>query len=138
VLPVQTSNPATVAGTYRLDQPRLGRRQQLREHNEVRSAGGADPQRCVHVDADDMAARRKPQLALAGEKHVPGLMLLSADQGVLVVGATVSVGSKVASGTGEAVVAAGLAVFGPSAGLKIPAAEGPDPFLRRSAGSVGA
>ena len=73
-----------------------------------------------------MAARREPQLALAGEQHVPGLVLLLADQGMLAVGAEPPVGSGLASGAGEAVVAAGSAVFGPSARLEVPAAEGPD------------
>ena len=53
-------------------------------------------------------------------------MLLPADQGVLPVGAESPVGSGLASGAGQAVVAAGSAVFGPSAGLEMPAAESPD------------
>ena len=53
-------------------------------------------------------------------------MLLPADQGVLAVGAEPPVGSGLASGAGQAVVAAGSAVFGPSARLEVPAAEGPD------------
>jgi hypothetical protein len=53
-------------------------------------------------------------------------MLLAADQGVLAVGAEPSVGSGLASGAGEAVVAADSAVFGPSTGLEVPAAESPD------------
>ena len=73
-----------------------------------------------------MAARREPELALAGEQHVPRLMLLLADQGVLAVGAALSVGSGLTLGAGQAVVAAGSAVFGPSAGLEVPAAESPD------------
>ena len=56
-------------------------------------------------------------------------MLLAADQGVLAVGAEPPVGSGLASGAGQAVVAAGSAVFGPSARLEVPAAEGPDPFF---------
>ena len=40
----------------------------------------------MHINAD-VPARREPQLALAGEQHVPGLVLLLADQGVLAVGA---------------------------------------------------
>jgi hypothetical protein len=47
-------------------------------------------------------------------------------QGVLAVGAELSVGSGFASGAGQVVVAAGPAVFGPSARLEVPAAEGPD------------
>jgi hypothetical protein len=39
-----------------------------------------------------VAARRQPQLALAGEQHVPGFMLLPAGQGVLAVGAEAPVG----------------------------------------------
>jgi hypothetical protein len=76
-----------------------------------------------------MTARREPQLALAGKKHVPGLMLLSTDQGMLPVGAEPPVGSRLASGAGEAVVAAGPAVVGPSTGREVPAAEGPDPLF---------
>jgi hypothetical protein len=49
-------------------------------------------------------------------------MLLAADQGVLAVGAEAPVGSGLASGTGQGVVAAGPAVLGPSAGLEVPAA----------------
>ena len=76
-----------------------------------------------------MAARREPQLALAGEEHVPGFVLLPANQGVLAVGAEPPVGSWLASGTGQGVVAAGSAILGPSAGLEVPAAEGPQPFF---------
>ena len=39
----------------------------------------------MHADADDLPARGESQLALAGEQHVPGVMFLSADQGVLAV-----------------------------------------------------
>ncbi len=109
----------------RLDQTRLCWRQQLREHGEVMAAGSGDLERGMHVDADNVPARRQPELTLAGEQHLPGLMLLAADQGMLVVGAETSVGSGLASGAGQAVVAAGLAVFGPSARLEVPAAEGP-------------
>jgi hypothetical protein len=73
-----------------------------------------------------MPARREPKLALAGEQHVPGLVFLPADQGMLPIGTEPSVGSGLASGAGEAVVAAGPAVFGPSTRLEVPAAEGPD------------
>jgi hypothetical protein len=59
-------------------------------------------------------------------------MLLPADQGVLATGAALSVGSGIAPGAGQVVVAAGAAVFGPSARLEMPAAESPDPFLPRS------
>jgi hypothetical protein len=73
-----------------------------------------------------VAARRKPQLALAGEQHLPGLVLLAADQGVLAIGAAPSIGSGLAPGAGQVVVSAGSAVSGPSARLEVPAAEGPD------------
>jgi hypothetical protein len=76
-----------------------------------------------------MPARREPELALAGEQHVPRLMFLAADQGMLAVGAEPTVGSGFASGAGQAFIAAGSAVFGPSAGPEVPAAEGPDPFF---------
>ena len=56
-------------------------------------------------------------------------MLLLADQSVLAVGAEPSVGSWFASRAGQAGVAARPAIFGPSAGLEVPAAEGPDPFF---------
>jgi hypothetical protein len=45
-------------GAQRLDQTRLGSRQQLGEHSEVKAAGGADLQGCVHIDADHVPARR--------------------------------------------------------------------------------
>jgi hypothetical protein len=83
----------------------------------------------MHVDPDHMTAGCEPQLALAGEQHLPGFMLLPADQGMLPIGTEPSVGSRFASGAGQAVVAAGSAVFGPSARLEVPAAEGPDPFF---------
>jgi hypothetical protein len=67
-----------------------------------------------------MSARPEPQLALAGEQHFPDLVLLAADQGVLSVGAESSVGSGLASGAGQAVVAAGPAGFGPSAANRWP------------------
>jgi hypothetical protein len=92
---------------------------------EVAAAGGPDPQRCVHVDADHMPARRDSQLARAGEQNVAGFVPLPTDQGVLAVGAEPSVGSGLASGTRQAVVAAGSAVLGLSAQLEVPAAEGP-------------
>jgi hypothetical protein len=56
-------------------------------------------------------------------------MLLAADQGVLAIGAEPPVGPGLASGAGQAVVAARPAVFGPSARLEVPAAEGPHPFF---------
>ena len=93
------------------------------------AAGCREGERSDHVDPDQVAARGKPQLALAGEQHVPGLVLLPSDQGVLAVGAELSVGSGLASGAGEAFFAAGSAVFGPSARLEVPAAESPDPFF---------
>ena len=61
----------------RIDQPRLGHRQQLREDREIAAAGGAKPERGVHVDADHVATRREPQLALAGEQNLPRLMRLA-------------------------------------------------------------
>jgi hypothetical protein len=70
-------------------------------------------------------ARCEPQLSLTGEQHVPGFVLLPGDQGMFAVGAEASVGSGLASGAEEAVVAAGSAVFGPSTRLEVPAAEGP-------------
>jgi hypothetical protein len=76
-----------------------------------------------------VAARRQPDLPLTGEQHVPGFMLLTADQGVLAVGAALSIGSGSASGAGELFLLAGPTVFGPSAGLEMPAAEGPQPFF---------
>jgi hypothetical protein len=109
-----------------LDQARLGRRQQFRERGQVGAAHGADPQHRVHIDTDYVAARRKPQLTLAGEQHLPGFMLLLADQGVLAVGAAPAVGPRFPSGAGQAVFAAGPAVLGPSARLEVPAAEGPN------------
>jgi hypothetical protein len=53
-------------------------------------------------------------------------MFLAADQGVLAVGAEPPVGSWLASGAGQVIVAAGPAVFGPSARLEVPVAEGRD------------
>ena len=120
--------PNSIA-TQRLDQTGLGRGQQLREHTEVRAAGGADPQCCVHVQADHVASRREPELHLGGEQHVPGLMLLAADQGVLAIGAEPPVGAGLATGAGQAVVGARSAVLGPSARLEVPAAESPEPFF---------
>jgi hypothetical protein len=117
--------PNSIA-TQRLDQTRLGGWQQFREHGQVIAAGGAELERSVHIDADHVAARREAQLALAGEQHDPGLMLLKADQGVLAVGAELPVGSGLASGAGQSGVAAGSAILGPSAWLEVPAAEGPD------------
>jgi hypothetical protein len=73
-----------------------------------------------------VAARRKTQLALAGYQHLPRLVLLPADQGVLAVGTQLLLGSGRASGAGQVVVSTRSAVFGPSARLEVPAAEGPD------------
>ena len=83
----------------------------------------------MHIDTDDVPAWRKPELTQALEQHVPGLILLLSDQGVLVVGAEPAVGPGLASGAGQAIVSTGSAVFGPSAGLEVPAAESPDPFF---------
>jgi hypothetical protein len=90
------------------------------------AAGGAKRECGAHLAADHVPARRKAQLALTGEQRVPALVLLMADQGVLAVGAEPAVRSGLATGAGQAVVAAGSAVFGPSARLKVPAAESPD------------
>jgi hypothetical protein len=60
-------------------------------------------------------------------------VLLQINQGVLAIGAGPPVGSGLASGTRQAVVAAGSTVLGPSARLELPAAEGPYPFLSHSA-----
>jgi hypothetical protein len=76
-----------------------------------------------------MSARGEPQLTRAAEQHIPGLVLLAADQGVLVIGTESSVGSGLATGAGQVGASAGLAVVGPSAWLELPAAEGPDPFF---------
>jgi hypothetical protein len=56
--------PNSIA-TQRLDQIRFRSRRQLREHRHVAAAGSTSLERCIHVDADDVAAWRKPQLALA-------------------------------------------------------------------------
>jgi hypothetical protein len=71
----------------------------------------------------------QPQLTLAGEQHVPGLMLLAADQRVLAVGTESSVGSGLALGAVQSGIAVGSTVFGPSARLEMPAAESADPFF---------
>jgi hypothetical protein len=112
-----------------LDQTYFGRRQELREPAQVVGAGWADPKRSLHIDPDHMATRREPQLALADEQRTPRLVLLTADQGVLPVGAESSVGSGLAVGAGQVVVATGPTVIGPSAGLEMPAPEGPQAFL---------
>jgi hypothetical protein len=106
-------NPASAAGSSS-------------EHREVTAAGGSKAPRRVHVDANHVTARRGPQLALAGQQHFQGLVLVAADQGVLAVGADPSVGAGLAPGAEQPVVAAGSAVFGPSGGLEVPAAESPD------------
>ena len=62
----------------------------------------------------------QPELALAGEQHVQGFVLLATDQGVLAVGAEPSVGTGLTSGAGQVVF---------PAGSPVPAAEGPDPFF---------
>ena len=109
-----------------LDQAGLGRREQLREHRELIAARRGELERGLQVDPDHVTARGEPQLALAGKQHLPGFMLLSADQGVRAVGAGPAVGATLAPGAGQVVVAAGLAVRGPSARPEVPAAEGRD------------
>jgi hypothetical protein len=54
----------------------------------------------MYVDPNYVTARREPKLALTGEQHAPGLMLLSADQGVLAVRAEPAISSGLASGAG--------------------------------------
>jgi hypothetical protein len=93
------------------------------------AAGTGEREGSMQVDTDHFSALRKPQLALAGEQHVPGLVLLSADQGVLAVGAESAVAPGLSSGAGQVVFLADPAVFGPSARLEVPAAESPDPFF---------
>ena len=90
-------------GAQRLDKACFGRWHQLREHSEIRAAGGTNLQRRVEIDTDHVAARREPQLALAGEQDLPSLMLLRADQGVLAVRAEPSVGPRLALGARETV-----------------------------------
>jgi hypothetical protein len=113
-------------GTQRLYKASLGCGEEFREHGEVTAASRSELERGMHVDPNYVSARRKPQLALAGEQNIPGLVLLIGDQGVLSVGAALPVDAGLAFGAGEAVVAAGSAVLGPSARLEMPAAEGPD------------
>jgi hypothetical protein len=120
--------PNSIA-TQRLDETHLSRRQELRQHGRIVAASRREREGCIHFDPDQIITWREPQLALAGEQHAPGFVFLPADQGVLAVGAETPVGSGLASGTGQAVDAAGLAVFGPPARLEVPAAEGPDPFF---------
>jgi hypothetical protein len=126
------------SGTYHLDQTGLGRRQQLGEHDEITAASRCDPERRVHVDADHMSARREPKLALACKQHVPSFVLLPADQGVLAVGAELSIGSGLASCAGQAVIAAGPAVLGPPPGWKCQRQSAQIRFLPRSAAPDGA
>jgi hypothetical protein len=115
----------TLASTQSFDQTPLGGREQLRKHSEVGAARIGELERSRHVDPNHVPAWRQPHLTLAGEKHFPSFVLLPADQGVLAIGTEASVGSGLASGAEEAVVAAGSAVFGPSTRLEVPAAEGP-------------
>ena len=120
--------PKSIA-TQRFDQPRLSGWQQFRERGEVTAASRSKLERGMHVDANHVPARREPQLPLARKQHLPGFMLLLADQGVLAVRAEPPVGSRLSSGAGQVVFPAGFAVLGPSTGLEVPAAEGPDPFF---------
>ena len=122
------SSPNSIA-TQRLDQTRFSCRRELREHGEITAASRRDLQRSVHVDPDHVAARREPELTLAGEQHVPGLMLLMGDEGVLAVGAEPAAGPGPPWAQGSPSLFAGPAVFGPSARLKMPAAEGPKAFF---------
>jgi hypothetical protein len=71
-------------------------------------------------------ARREPQLSLADENHLPSLVLLPPHHGVLAVGTEPFVSSPFSLRARQAFVAAGSAVFLPSARLEMPAAEGPD------------
>ena len=89
----QSPLPRGSVSRQRLDQPRLGRRQQLREQREIVAAGNGELERTMHIDPDHVPAWCEPQLALAGKQHVPGLVLLMADQGVFAVGTEPSVGS---------------------------------------------
>jgi hypothetical protein len=93
------------------------------------AASRGELERSMHVDANDVPGRRQPELTLAGEQHIPGLVFLPTDQAVLSVGAEPSVGTGLAPGAGQTIVSAGSAIFGPSAGLEVPAAEGPDAFF---------
>jgi hypothetical protein len=117
-------------GAQRLDKARLGRRQQLRQHGEVTAANRSELERGMYVDLNYAPARREPQVALAGEQDLPCLVLLMANQGMLSIGAEPAVGSRLASGAGQAVISARSAVFGPSTWPEMPAAEGLDPSCR--------
>ena len=60
---------------------------------EIVASSRGELERRAYVDPDHLVARRKSQLALAGEQHVPRLVLLMADQDVLAIGAEPAVGS---------------------------------------------
>ena len=64
---------------YSFNDAELRRGQELAQHLEVVVAGSADLESSYHIDADYRPARRAPQLALSGEQHIPGLVLLKAD-----------------------------------------------------------
>jgi hypothetical protein len=66
-------------GAQRLEQASLCRRQQLGKRGETVPTRSADLQGSVYFDANDVSARRQPQLALASEQHGPSLVLLPAD-----------------------------------------------------------
>jgi hypothetical protein len=78
----------------------LGRGQQLRKRREVVTASSREHECRIHVDADHVATRCEPQLALARQQYLPGLVFLPADQGMLPIGTEPSVGSRFASGAG--------------------------------------
>jgi hypothetical protein len=72
-------------GAQGLDQARLRRGKQLREPSEVAVTSRRQSQRGIQIDAYHVAARREPQLTLAGEQRLPGFMLLPVDRGVLAI-----------------------------------------------------
>ena len=119
----------SVLVVHRLDQPGLGRLQQLGDHGLIEAARPGDTERRGHVDAQHPAGRHDAELPEGGREYLPGLVLFEALRRVFAIRAGLAVQAEAALGAGRAFRLAGFAVSGPAAGLEVPSAEGPDAFF---------
>lgn len=109
--------------------PDLGRWEKLGRDVTGHAGRVGESQEGIHVEADDPASRREPQLVLAVEDDPPDRVLFGQYRLVLPVRTPLTGQSDAAAGTRRAVVCAGSAVARPSALPEVPSAEGPDAFF---------
>ena len=114
---------------HRLDQPGLGRLQQLGDDAFIEAARPGDAEGRGHVDAEHPARGRDAELPEGGREYLPGLVLFESLKRVFAIRAGRAVQAEAALGAGRFFRLAGFAVSGPAAGMEVPSAEGPDAFF---------